>query len=114
MDVVLVGGVVVSLGLAPSQADLVKGSAGFVEGRVGDDSVWVVLHRECHRLFPDAMFSDLFAATGRRSVPPRIAAVVMMSQRLFGLSGVGGDFPIESQAADDPDTQSPGFRSATG
>ena len=80
------GGVVVSLGLAPSQADLVMGTAGFVEGRVGDDSVWVVLHRECHRLFPDEMFSDLFAATGRRSVPPRIVAVVMVLQRLFGLS----------------------------
>jgi hypothetical protein len=86
MVVVLVGGVVVSLGLAPSQADLVMGTAGFVEGRVGDDSVWVVLHRECHRLFPDEMFSDLFAATGRRSVPPRIVAVVMVLQRLFGLS----------------------------
>lgn len=75
-----------TLGVAPSQADLVKGTAGFVEGRVGDDSVWVVLHRECHRLFPDELFADLFAATGRRSVPPRIVAVVMVLQRLFGLS----------------------------
>ena len=48
--------------------------------------MWVVLHWECHRLFPDEMFSDLFATTGRRSVPPRIVAVVMVLQRLFGLS----------------------------
>jgi hypothetical protein len=32
------------------------------------------------------MFSDLFATSGRRSVPPRIVAVVMVLQRLFGLS----------------------------
>jgi len=75
-----------TVGVAPSQADLMKGTASFVEGRVADDSIWVVLHRECHRLFPDEMFADLFASTGRRSVPPRIVAVVMVLQRLFGLS----------------------------
>jgi Transposase domain (DUF772) len=57
-----------------------------VADRVKDDSIWSVLHRECHRLFPDEMFADLFATTGRRSVPPRIVAVVMVLQRLFGLS----------------------------
>jgi hypothetical protein len=45
-----------------------------------------VLHRECHVLFPDDLFADLFAGTGRRSVPPRIVAVVIVLQRLFGLS----------------------------
>ena len=63
-----------------------KGTAGFVADRVKDDSVWSVLHRECHVLFPDEMFADLFAVTGRRSVPPRIVATVMVLQRLFGLS----------------------------
>ena len=63
-----------------------KGTAGFVGSRVKDDSVWAVLHRECHVLFPDEMFADLFTSTGRRSVPPRIVAVVMVLQRLFGLS----------------------------
>src|SRR3954454_19535739 len=86
IHVVLGGGVVVTVGSAPRQADLVKGTASFVAGRVGDDSIWAVLHRDCHRLFPDELFADLFASTGRRSVPPRIVAVVMVLQRLFGLS----------------------------
>jgi hypothetical protein len=63
-----------------------KGTASFVADRVRDNSIWSVLHRECHRLFPDEMFADLFAATGRRSVPPRIVATVMVLQRLLGLS----------------------------
>jgi hypothetical protein len=63
-----------------------KGTASFVGGRVKDDSVWAVLHRECHLLFPDELFADLFTSTGRRSVPPQIVATVMVLQRLFGLS----------------------------
>lgn len=63
-----------------------KGTASFVERRVLEDSIWSVLHRECHRLFPDEMFADLFESTGRRSVPPRIVATVMVLQRLHGLS----------------------------
>jgi IS5 family transposase len=84
--VVLGDGVAVTLGLAPRQADLMKGTADFVGGRVKDDSIWAVLHRECHRLFPDELFADLFTTTGRRSVPPRIVATVMVLQRWFGLS----------------------------
>ena len=38
------------------------------------------------RLFPDEMFADLFTDVGRRSVPPLIVAVVMVLQRLEGLS----------------------------
>jgi hypothetical protein len=86
MHVVLWGGVVVTLGLAPRQADLMKGTADFVGGRVADDSIWAVLHRECHLLFGDELFADLFTSTGRRSVPPRIVATVMVLQRWFGLS----------------------------
>jgi hypothetical protein len=86
MYVVLWGGAVVTLGLAPRQADLMKGTMGFVGGRVADDSIWAVLHRECHVLFPDELFADLFTSTGRRSVPPRIVATVMVLQRWFGLS----------------------------
>ena len=84
--VVLQLGVPVTLGLAPRQADLMKGTSSFVGQRVKDDSIWAVLHRECHVLFPDELFADLFTSTGRRSVPPRIVAVVMVLQRLFGLS----------------------------
>jgi len=86
MHVVLGGGGAVTLGLAPRQADLMKGTSSFVGQRVKDDSIWAVLHRECHVLFPDELFADLFTSTGRRSVPPRIVAVVMVLQRLFGLS----------------------------
>mgnify|MGYP000665180965 CR=1 FL=1 len=84
--VVLDGGVgVVTVGVAPSQADLMKGT-GFVGDRVGEGSIWGVLHRECHRLFPDELFADLYESTGRRSVPPQIVAVVMVLQRWLGLS----------------------------
>lgn len=46
-----------------------KGTAGFVEGRVNPDSIWAVMHRESHVLFPDELFADLFESTGRRSCP---------------------------------------------
>lgn len=83
---VVLRGAVVTLGLAPRQADLVKGTTSFVGDRVKDDSIWSVLHRECHVLFPDELFADLFTSTGRRSVPPRIVATVIVLQRWFGLS----------------------------
>ncbi|MGB8384011.1 MAG: transposase, partial [Dermatophilaceae bacterium] len=43
-------------------------------------------HRECFNLFPDEMFADLFTDVGRRSVPPMVVAVVMVLQRIEGLS----------------------------
>ena len=49
-------------------------------------SIYGLLHRECHRLFPDEMFADLFTDVGRRSVPPQIVAVVMVLQRIEGCS----------------------------
>src|SRR3979490_1511421 len=58
----------------------------FCEGRVVPDSIYGVLHRECQRLFPDEMFTDLFTDVGRRSVPPMIVAVVMVLQRIEGCS----------------------------
>lgn len=45
------------------------------------NSLYALLHRECHRLFPDSAFADLFTDVGRRSVPPMIVAVVMVLQR---------------------------------
>ena len=83
--VVVEGGGFVTVGVAPRQADLMKGT-GFVGDRVGEESIWALLYRECDRLFPDEMFADLFASTGRRSVPPQIVAVVMVLQRWLGLS----------------------------
>ena len=65
-------------------ADLLRSTANFCEGRVGPESIYGVLHRECFSLFPDGMFADLFTDVGRRSVPPMIVAVVMVLQRIEG------------------------------
>jgi len=75
-----------TLGHSPTQADIFRSTAAYCEGRVAPDSIHALLHRECHRLFPDGMFADLFTDVGRRSVPPMIVAVVMVLQRLEGLS----------------------------
>jgi Transposase domain (DUF772) len=73
-------------GVTPKQGDLWRGTAALCEGRVGQQSIWAVLYREGDRLFADELFADLFAEVGRRSVPPRIVATVMVLQRLWGLS----------------------------
>lgn len=76
----------VTLGRAPAQAKLLQSTSGYCEGRVAADSIYGVLHRECFVLFPDEMFADLFTDVGRRSVSPMIVAVVMVLQRIEGLS----------------------------
>ncbi len=70
-----------TLGTAPRQGDLLRTTANYCSGRVAEDSIYGVLHRECFSLFPDEMFADLFTDVGRRSVPPMIVAVVMVLQR---------------------------------
>jgi IS5 family transposase len=76
-----------SQGSAPRQADLFRDTSSFVEPLVRSDSIHALLARECHALFPDELFDDLFATgVGRRSVPPLVVAVVMVLQRLEGLS----------------------------
>jgi len=75
-----------TLGLAPKQENLLGTTVGYCEGRVGADSIYAVLHRECFTLFPDEMFAHLFTDVGRRSVPPMIVAVVMVLQRIEGCS----------------------------
>jgi Transposase DDE domain/Transposase domain (DUF772) len=75
-----------AVGRTPMQPGLLSSTAGFCEGRLAPNSIYAVLHRECRALFPDGMFADLFAEDGRRSVPPMIVAVVMVLQRLEGLS----------------------------
>ena len=76
----------VTLGLTPRQPDMFRTTTGYCAGRVADDSIYGLLHRECANLFPDAMFADLFTDVGRRSVPPMIVAVVMVLQRVEGCS----------------------------
>jgi hypothetical protein len=75
-----------TLGRAPEQEDVWQTTAKYCEGKLSPTSIYDLLHRECHRLFPDDSFADLFRDIGRRSVPPRIVAVVMVLQRLEGLS----------------------------
>jgi IS5 family transposase len=73
-------------GTTPKQTDLWCGTAAVCQGRVGNQSIWAVLYHQGDRLFADELFADLFAEVGRRSVPPRIVATVMVLQRLGGLS----------------------------
>lgn len=75
-----------SLGRSPNQEDLHRSTRAACEARLGPKAIERLLARECHRLFPDEEFADLFAVIGRDSVPPRIVAVVMVLQRLHGLS----------------------------
>jgi hypothetical protein len=75
-----------TVGTTPKQADLWRGTAAVCEGRIGEQSIWAVLYHQGDRLFADELFADLFAEVGRRSVPPRIVATVMVLQRLQGCS----------------------------
>ncbi len=75
-----------TLGRAPDQGDLLRSTTAFCERKLSPTSIYGLLYRECHNLFPDDAFADLYEDVGRRSVPPRIVAVVMVLQRLEGLS----------------------------
>ena len=70
-----------TLGPSPLSEDLYESSGTFCEERLGETSIYHLLARDGHRLFPDETFADLFQETGRRSVPPWIVAVVMVLQR---------------------------------
>lgn len=75
-----------TLGPTPRQEDLLDDVVRFCEATLDQRSIYVFLHRERDRLFPDEAFADLFVERGRRSVPPSVVAVVMVLQRLEGLS----------------------------
>lgn len=75
-----------TLGKSPEQEEMYRSSREFCEAHLPETSIYRLLARECHRLFPDESFADLFDDIGRQSVPPRIVAVVMVLQRIEGLS----------------------------
>lgn len=76
-----------TLGRAPLQGSLVVApGTKLCEAHLSPTSIFRLLHQESHRLFPDEAFADLFCDVGRESVPPRIVAVVIVLQRLDGLS----------------------------
>jgi hypothetical protein len=74
------------LGRADHQADLFDDVARFCEESLPGNSIYGFLARERDRLFADELFDDLFSELGRASVPPSVVAVVMVLQRLDGLS----------------------------
>jgi hypothetical protein len=76
----------VTLGRQLRRPDLPATGARWCESALPEGSVYRFLARERARLFPPELFADLFEPTGRRSVPPSILAVVMVLQRLEGLS----------------------------
>jgi Transposase domain (DUF772) len=76
----------VTLGRQLRRPDLPTAGARWCEAALPEGSVYRFLARERTRLFPSELFADLFESTGRRSVPPSILAVVMVLQRLEGLS----------------------------
>ncbi len=75
-----------TLGRQLRRPDLPTVGARWCEAALPEGSVYRFLARERVRLFPPELFADLFQPTGRRSVPPSILAVVMVLQRLEGLS----------------------------
>ena len=75
-----------TLGVADQQGDLLDDVARFCDEVLPEKSIYSFLRRERDRLFPDQEFTDLFERSGRRSVPPSVVAVVMVLQRLEGLS----------------------------
>jgi Transposase DDE domain/Transposase domain (DUF772) len=83
---ILVAGCAVSVGRADRQPSVLNDMDRFCDQVLAENSIYALLHRERDRLFPDEMFTDLFSAKGRRSVPPSVVATVMVLQRLEGLS----------------------------
>jgi len=75
-----------TLGQIPAERDSFSSTVAFCEARLAPNSIYALLHRHCRQLFPDVMFADLFCGVGRACVPPMIVAVVMVLQRLEGLS----------------------------
>ena len=75
-----------TLGRQLRRPDLSTTGARWCEAALPAGSVYRFLARERRWLFPPELFAELFEPTGRRSVPPSILAVVMVLQRLEGLS----------------------------
>jgi hypothetical protein len=75
-----------SMGRTPTQQNIMSTTVGFCEEKLSPTSVYRYLFENSGQLFADDKFSSLFAGIGRDSIPPQIVAVVMVLQRLEGLS----------------------------
>jgi hypothetical protein len=57
-----------TMGRSPQQTPLHEHSTTkFCQEHLGQNSIYALLHREGHRLFPDEMFVDLFSGIGRHA-----------------------------------------------
>lgn len=74
------------MGHTPTQQPLMSSTVAFCDSQLSASSIYRYLYEHGHRLFPDEAFADLFKKLGRDSIPPQIVAVVMVLQRLEGLS----------------------------
>jgi transposase len=75
-----------TLGRAPTHEDLFRSTREVCESRLPERSIFRLLAAKAHELFPDDAFADLYAASGRPSISPRIVCVVMVLQRYSGMS----------------------------
>lgn len=75
-----------SLGLTPTQQSILGSTVQFCDETLAPNSIYRYLYDHAATLFPDESFADLFQTRGRCSIPPQIVAVVMILQRLEGLS----------------------------
>jgi len=75
-----------TMGTSESHEDLFRSVQRVCEAAVGEASIFRLLAEQGHLLFPDAMFADLYSLRGRRSIPPRVMATVMVLQRFEGVS----------------------------
>ena len=74
------------MGQTPTQQVLMNSTVQFCDSQLAENSIYRYLYKHGQTLFPDEAFADLFEKLGRESIPPQIVAVVMVLQRLEGLS----------------------------
>ena len=77
------------MGYAPLPPPPLASSVQFCDDNLPPNSIYRYLYQHGATLFPNAAFADLFKPLGRDSIHPRIVAVVMVLQRLEGLSDRG-------------------------
>jgi hypothetical protein len=75
-----------TVGKSPPSPDLYRSTRELCEPKLKPTSLYRLLAEQGHRVFADEVFADLFDDVGRRSVPPRVVAAVMVLQRIEGAS----------------------------
>ena len=78
-----------SLGQTPKHQDLFQSSTAFCAEQLPEQSIYALLHREGHRLFPDGEFADLFTRRGRTCVPPDCSSTFFRAAFLIGVPQIG-------------------------